>query len=169
LPLLPAIKKLMDEVLAGPSVTSKHDHPLSAERSIIANAKKLFLFAAGAASQKYMQALQDQQEIMGALADMIIETYAMESAVLRAQKIFDRSGESAAALAIAMTHTYLGTGMERIEAAARKVITAVAEGDMLRTQLAISRRLGKYDPFNTVALRRQIAMRVLEEGKYVTK
>ncbi len=87
LPLMPAIKKLMDEVLAGPSVGEELEGPLADERKLVAQAKKLGLFAAGAATQKYMQAIQDQQEVMGAIADMVIETYAMESAVLRAQKM----------------------------------------------------------------------------------
>src|SRR5579872_6973586 len=168
LPLLPAIKKLMDEVLAGPSLGDGLEGPLAAERTLVGNAKKLALFAAGAASQKYMQALVDQQEIMGALADMIMEVYAMESAVLRAQKMLERNGETAAALAVAMAQVYLAHGMEKIEAAGRKVIAAIAEGDMLRTQMAILRRLGKHEPVNTVALRRQIAARVIEAGKYVT-
>ena len=99
LPLMPAIKKLMDEVLAGPSVGEELEGPLAEERKLVAQAKKLGLFAAGAATQKYMQAIQDQQEVMGAIADMVIETYAMESAVLRAQKMVAaerRSGSSAA-------------------------------------------------------------------------
>src|SRR5436305_8240982 len=86
LPLMPAIKKLMDEVLSGPSFGEEAEGPLAAERAIVTNAKKVALFAAGSASQKYMQGLADQQEIMGALADIIIETYAMESCLLRAQK-----------------------------------------------------------------------------------
>jgi butyryl-CoA dehydrogenase len=77
-------------------------------------------------------------------------------------------GETAAALALAMTQVYLATAMEKVESAARKVIAAVAEGDMLRTQLAILRRLGKYEPYNVIALRQQIAKRVIETGKYVT-
>jgi butyryl-CoA dehydrogenase len=113
-----------------------------------------------------MQAIQDQQEIMGAIADMTIETYAMESAVLRAQKLVESSGQKSAALAIAMTRVYLTTAMEKVDAAAKKVIAAVAEGDMLRTQLAILRRLAKYEPFNTVELRQQIAQRTIEVGKY---
>jgi len=168
LPLLPAIKKLMDEVLAGPSLGDGLEGPLAAERTLVGNAKKLALFAAGAASQKYMQALVDQQEIMGALADMIMEVYAMESAVLRAQKMLERNGEAASALAVAMAQVYLAHGMEKIEAAGRKVIAAIAEGDMLRTQMAILRRLGKHEPVNTVALRRQITNRIIEAGKYVT-
>ena len=167
LPLMPAIKKLMDEVLSGPTVAEEVEGPLAEERKLVANAKKLGLFAAGAATQKYMQAIQDQQEIMGAIADMVIETYAMESAVLRAQKLADSKGESAAALPIAMTQVYLSEAMVRIEAAARKIIAAVADGDTMRTQMAILRRLAKHEPFNTVAARQKIAQKVLEAGRYV--
>ncbi|MGD0986696.1 MAG: acyl-CoA dehydrogenase family protein [Candidatus Sulfotelmatobacter sp.] len=166
LPLMPAIKKLMDEVLSGPSASEELEGPLAEERKLVGQAKKLGLFAAGAATQKYMQAIQDQQEIMGAIADMTIESYAMESAVLRAQKIAEAKGESAAALPIAMTRVYLSQAMEKIESAAKKVIAAVADGDMLRTQLAILRRLAKYEPFNTIELRQQIAQRTIERGKY---
>jgi alkylation response protein AidB-like acyl-CoA dehydrogenase len=167
LPLMPAIKKLMDEVLAGPVAGEDREGPLSEERKLVAQAKKLSLFAAGSATQKYMQALENQQEILGAIADMVIEVYAMESAVLRAQKILERKGQSAAGLAIAMTRVYLSSAMEKVWSSARKIIAAVAEGDMLRTQLAILRRLAKYEPFNTIALRQQIAEKVLERGKYL--
>jgi butyryl-CoA dehydrogenase len=167
LPLLPAIKKLMDEVLAGPSFGDGLEGPLAAERTIVTNAKKIALFTAGVASQKWMQAIADQQEVMGALADIIIQTFAMESAALRAQKLVANQGEAKSALAIAMTQVYLQTGMEKIDAAAKKVIAAAAEGDMLRTQLAILKRLSKYEPVNTIALRQKIADRVLEAGKYV--
>jgi len=166
LPLMPAIKKLMDEVLSGPSVAEELEGSLPEERKLVAQAKKLGLFAAGAATQKYMQAIQDQQEIMGAIADMTIETYAMESAALRAQKMVAAKGESGAALPLAMTRVYLSQAMEKVESAARKVIAAVADGDMLRTQLAILRRLAKYEPFNTVELRQQIAEKMIERGKY---
>src|SRR5712692_6988857 len=166
LPLMPAIKKLMDEVLSGPSPAEDIEGALAEERRLIANAKKLGLFVAGAATQKFMQAIQDQQEVMGAIADMTIEIYAMESAVLRAQKIADQKGEAAAALPIAMTRVYLTHALEKIEAAAKKVIADVADGDMLRTQLAILRRLAKYEPFHTIALRKQIAEKTIERGKY---
>jgi butyryl-CoA dehydrogenase len=166
LPLLPAIKKLMDEVMAGPS-TNDIEGPLAEERALVANAKKIALFTAGAASQKYMQQIIDQQEIMGALADIIIETYCMESALLRSQKVLARQGEKAADMPITMTRVYLSRGMERVESSARKVIAAIAEGDMLRTQIAILRRLVKYEPINTIALREKIAARVIEQGKYV--
>jgi alkylation response protein AidB-like acyl-CoA dehydrogenase len=166
LALMPAIKKLMDELLSGPSA-EEFEGALAEERRLVAQAKKLGLFAAGAATQKYMQAIQDQQEIMGAIADMTIETYAMETAVLRGQKIIQTKGEAAAALPIAMTRVYLSQAMEKVESAARKVIAAVADGDMLRTQLAILRRLAKYEPFNTVELRQQIAEKMIERGKYM--
>src|SRR6202521_4816612 len=166
LPLMPAIKKLMDEVLSGPSVGEEIEGPLAEERKLVMSAKRLGLFVAGSATQRYMQTIQDQQEVMGAIADMVIETYAMESAVLRAQKIAERGGENAAALPIAMTRVYLSQAMEKIEGAAKKVIAAVADGDMLRTQLAILRRLAKHEPFNTIELRQQIAQNVIERGKY---
>jgi butyryl-CoA dehydrogenase len=167
LPLMPAIKKLMDEVLSGPSLGEDFEGPLAEERKLVSSAKKLTLFAAGTASQKYMQAIQDQQEIMGAIADMVIETYAMESAAMRAQKIASTNGEAAAELPIAMTRVYVSQAIEKIESAAKKIIAAVAEGDMLRTQTAILRRLAKREPFNTIELRQQIAQRMLERGKYV--
>ncbi len=166
LPLMPAIKKLMDEVLSGPSMAEELEGALPEERKLVSQAKKLGLFASGTATQKYMQAIQDQQEIMGAIADMTIETYAMESAVLRAQKIVQAKGEERAALPIAMTRVYLSQAMEKVESAARKVIAAVADGDMMRTQLAILRRLAKYEPFNTIELRQQIAQKMIERGKY---
>jgi butyryl-CoA dehydrogenase len=171
LPLMPAIKKLMDEVLSGPSLGEEIEGPLAEERKLVAQAKKLGLFVSGAATQKYMQAIQDQQEVMGAIADMTIEIYAMESAVLRAQKMVEgvsssKQGEAAAALPMAMTRVYLTQALEKVEAAAKKVMADVAEGDMLRTQLAIVRRLSKHEPFNTIALRQQIAQKTIERGKY---
>ncbi len=166
LPLMPAIKKLMDEVLSGPSTGEETEGPLAEERKLVEQAKKLGLFAAGVATQKYMQAIQDQQEIMGAIADMTIEGYAMETAVLRTQKIVASKGEAAAALPIAMTRVYLARAMEKIESAARKIVAAVADGDMMRTQLAILRRLAKYEPFNTIEMGQQIAQKVIERGKF---
>jgi butyryl-CoA dehydrogenase len=166
LALMPAIKQLMDEVLSGPSLGEEVEGPLAEEQKLVASAKKIGLFAAGAATQKYMQAIQDQQEIMGAIADMVIEIYATESTVLRTLKIAGALGEAAAAIPIAMTRAYLSQAMEKIETNARKIIAAVAEGDMLRTQLAILRRLAKHDPYNTIELRQQIAQKVIERGKY---
>ena len=87
LALMPAIKQLMDEVMAGPTPKEDREGPLAEEFNLLASAKKLALFAAGSATQKYMQKLADEQEVMGAIADMIIEVFAMESAILRAEKM----------------------------------------------------------------------------------
>jgi butyryl-CoA dehydrogenase len=167
LPLLPAIKKIMDEVMSGPSASEEREGPLAAEHLILANARKLTLFAAGVASQKYMQALADQQEIMGALADCITEVYALESCILRAEKLRMTRGDAAAKQAVAMTRYYAAKAIETVELAARKVIAAVAEGDMFRTQMAILRRLGKHEPANTIAIGRQIAATVIAAGRYM--
>jgi butyryl-CoA dehydrogenase len=167
LALMPAIKQLMDEIFSGPSMAEPLEGVLANERTMLANAKKAGLLAAGIATQKYMQALADQQEVMGAIADMVIEGYAMESAILRAQKIAGTKGEAAAANAIAMTQVYTAMAMEKIEAAAKKVLAACSEGDTLRTQMTIMRRLFKYEPINTVALRQQVANKLVEAGKYV--
>jgi len=166
LPLLAAIKKLMDEVMAGPSAAAVREGPLSAEYQLLANAKKLALFAAGAASQKYMMGLADQQEVMGALADCIMEVFALESCILRAEKLMAAKGEGAAKQAIAMTRYYAAKAAQTVELSSRKVIATVAEGDMLRTQMAILRRLSKHEPADTIALGRQIAKHVLAAGRY---
>ncbi len=167
LALLPAIKKVMDEVMSGPS-GEEVEGTLAAEQKLVSNAKKLAMLIAGAASQKYMQKLADQQEVMGAIADMVIEAFAMDSALLRARKYVATQGEQKAALVMAMTQVYLEGAFNKLEAAAKKVVAAVAEGDMLRTQMAIVRRLAKHEPVNVIALQEKIASRVLETGKYVT-
>jgi len=165
LPLMSAIRNLMDEVLTGTKEQGT-EGLLAEERRLVASAKKIGLFAAGVATQKYMQAIQDQQEIMGAIANIVIDTYAMESAVLRAQKLAASIGEAAAANAIAMARVYMAGALERVESAAKTVIAAASEGDMLRSQMAILRRLSKYEPFNTIALKEKIAQKIIESGKY---
>jgi butyryl-CoA dehydrogenase len=164
LPLMSAIKNLMDEVLSG-ARDNGAELPFAEECKIVQKAKKLGLFAAGVATQKYMQSIQDQQEIMAAIANMAIEIYAMESAVLRVQKL--AAGGTDVTHSRAMARVYLAAAFEKIESAARMVVAASAEGDMLQSQMAILRRLCKHDPFNTIALRQAVAQKVLESGKYV--
>ncbi|MBS1799480.1 MAG: acyl-CoA dehydrogenase family protein [Acidobacteria bacterium] len=163
LALMSAIKQLMDEVMAGPVAKEDREGVLAEEYALLASAKKLSLFAAGSATQKYMQQLAEQEEVMAAIADMIIEVFAMESAILRAEKM---STKGTSAIAVAMARIYASVAMEKIELSARRIIAAVAEGDMLRTQLAILRRLAKHDPADTIALRRQVAQHVIGAGKY---
>jgi alkylation response protein AidB-like acyl-CoA dehydrogenase len=167
LALMPAIKKLTDEIMSG-ATAEPFEGPLAAERTLVGNAKKAGLMLAGAAAQKYMMDLENQQEILAAVADMVIEGFAMDSTLLRTRKLVERQGEAKSQLAIAMCQVSLARSMDKIEAAARKVVAAVAEGDMLRTQLVILRRLFKYEPYNVIALTQQIANRVVEAGRYVT-
>ncbi|HEX4067634.1 MAG TPA: acyl-CoA dehydrogenase family protein [Acidobacteriaceae bacterium] len=161
LALLPAIGKVMDEVMAGPSARAEATGPLNAERAMLASAKKLGLFCAGAASQKYPTNLQDQQEIMGALADMMIEMLVMESAILRAEKFAGRS-----TVAVQMAQLATARSFRILESAAERVLGAIAEGDMLRTQMTIFRRLAKHDPVNSVALGRAVAQHVIAAERY---
>jgi butyryl-CoA dehydrogenase len=171
LALLPAIKALMDEVMGPPQLPGEMgdgEDAVAREARMLANGKKLTLFAAGVASQRWMTALAEEQEVMGAIAEMVMEVYALESAVLRARKM-RQDGEKAerVELAEAMTQLYAETAFERITVAAREVVGAAAEGDALRTQLAILRRLGKHEPANGVALSRRVAKAVIEKGRYV--
>jgi alkylation response protein AidB-like acyl-CoA dehydrogenase len=158
LPMLGAIKRVMDEVMQPPSFdgADESSEALAREGAVLGAMKKVALFAAGAASQRYMTALQDQQEVMADLADMICEVYAMESALLRARKLA-AAGKGSADVAAAMTSLLADEGMSLVEHAARRVLAACAEGDMLRTQLAILRRLTKLMPADVVSLSRRVA------------
>jgi butyryl-CoA dehydrogenase len=162
LALLPAIQRVMDEVMAGPVPRVEGAGPLAEQKTLLAAAKKLGLFAAGAASEKYAADLVNQQEVAGALADIIIEVLVMESAILRAEKMQAR-GESAVRLAQYAT----ARGFSIVENAAERVLGAVAEGDMLRTRMAIFRRLARHEPANTIALGRQIAEETVRAGRYL--
>ena len=166
LPLLGAIKQVMDEVMSAAGAAESPHGPLGEEHKMLAAERKLALFAAGAASQRYGQALAEQQEVMGALADCIMEVFALESCLLRAEKLRAKRGDGAAAQAIAMTRYYAVKSLRKVETAARKVIGAVAEGDMARTQAAIFRRLARYEPADVVSVGRQIARQVLAAGRY---
>jgi butyryl-CoA dehydrogenase len=166
LPLMAGIKKLMDEVLEPPSFEEPEDHsndPLYEDAQQLASAKKLALFTAGIASQKYMAALADQQEVMADLADIIIQVYALESALLRARKLI-KSKHALARLAEDMVHLYAAKAMDIVELASRRIVAAVADGDTLRVQLAIARRLAKRQPQDVYAHSRQIAQHLVEYG-----
>ena len=166
LPLLPAIKKLLDEMMAGPGFAEEDERKLAPQRKLVANAKKIGLMVAGAASQKYMQQITDHQEVMAAIADIVIEVYAMDSVLARTLKLIETQGEAASQVAIAISDVYLQGAVTRVEAAAKKALADVAEGDTLRTQMTILRRLVKADPVNVIAGREKIAARMLEAGKY---
>jgi len=166
LPLMAAIKKLTDEIMVGPS-TDEFDGALAEERKAVVNAKKLSLFCAGVAIQKYMMGLKDHQEVLAALADLVTECYAMDSALSRAKKVLATHGDTAAKLPVAMTQIYIYYALDRLGTAAKKVFAEVAEGDMLRTYMTILRRLTKNEPVNVIALQEQVAARTIDAGKYV--
>jgi butyryl-CoA dehydrogenase len=167
LPLLGAIKKVMDEVTSPPSFDEGAEEGglLAREAIALAIAKKLTLFAAGVASQRFMAGLEEQQEVMAELADMLTQVYALESALLRAQKLTE-AGKSSADAARAMTGLLAEETMKLAEHGARRVVAACAEGDTLRTQLAILRRMAKYTPADTVGLSRAVAGECVRAGKY---
>jgi butyryl-CoA dehydrogenase len=166
LALLPAIRRLMDEVMEGPSFAEEDERTLAPLRKLVANAKKIGLMVAGVASQKYMQQIADHQEVMGAIADIVIEAYAMDSVLARTLKMIESQGAAASSVAIAISEVYLQGAFAQVEAAAKKVLADVAEGDMLRTQMTILRRFVKFDPLNVIGARKKIAVRMLEAGKY---
>jgi butyryl-CoA dehydrogenase len=167
LPLLGAIKKLMDEVMQPPSFDDGGDdgERLAHEAAILAAAKKIALFAAGVASQRFMTALQDQQEVMADLADIIAQVYALESALLRARKL-GSAKKSAIEVAAAMTGMLAEETLTLAEQCAKRVLAACGDGDTLRTQLAILRRLAKSTPADVVGLSRAVAQHCITAEKY---
>lgn len=167
LALLPAAQALMDEILS-PSMPDFEDDEavLAAEQKLATNGKKVALMTLGTAAQKYMMKLADQQEILMGVADIITDTYAMESAILRARKLAEAQGEKAGARYIEMTRVFCNDAMGRIEANAKNTLAAMAEGDELRTLLAALRRFVKHTPMNTVAARQGIAGVLIEANRY---
>ena len=160
LALMPAIKTLMDEVMSGPVLKEEREGALAAELELVSAAKKLTLFAAGAATQRYAAKLGEEQEVMAALADMIMGVFTMESAVLRAQKM---GGDGPGAT---LARLYVARAMDMVELAARKVLGAAAEGDTLRTQMTILRRLAKREPADVIGLARSAAAQMVKAGRY---
>ncbi len=166
LPLIPAAMKLADEILAGPSLEDAPEGILAEEARVIANCKKMFLQAAGGAVQKYREKLAEEQELIGALANMVMEIYAMESGLLRAQKAAANKGESAASAMIDAARIFIADAAERVDHEAKRAIAAVHEGDMLMTQLAVLKRFGKRSAVDTISLRRRVATAVQAQDRY---
>ena len=167
LALLPAAQSLMDEVLS-PALASfdEDEGVLAVERKLAQNAKKVALMTLGTAAQKYMMALSEQQEVLMGIADIIMDAYAMESAILRAQKLANAQGEEAVARYLDMTRVFCNDAVERIETHAKNTLAAMAEGDELRTLLAALRRFTKNTPMNTVAARQRIADVLINANRY---
>ena len=168
LPLLPAAQALMDEILS-PSMASfdTDESLLATELKLAQNAKKVALMTLGTAAQKFMMGLAEQQEILMGVADIIMDAYAMESAILRTVKLASAQGENSAARYIDMTRVFCNDAVERIEMEAKNTLAAMAEGDELRTLLAALRRFTKMTPINTVAARQRVAGAMIEANRYV--
>ena len=160
LPLVDAVMKLQAEILAGPALAADGDEDIR----LVANAKKIALFALGVAYQKYMAAIEEQQEILAGITDISMNAFAMESVLLRTQKLARlHKGEVAGDL----TQVFLREAVEIIESAARTVLAASSEGDALRTNLAVLKRFTKFEPVNAIAARRRIAARLLAADRYI--
>jgi alkylation response protein AidB-like acyl-CoA dehydrogenase len=166
LALIPAAMKLADEILAGPSFEEAPEGVLAEEARTIANTKKMFLQAAGGAVQKFREKLADEQELIGALANIVMEIYAMESSLLRAQKAAASKGEAASSVMIDAARVFIADAAERVDHEAKRAIAAVHEGDMLTTQMAVLKRFGKRPAVDTIALRRRIAAAVQSQDRY---
>ncbi|MDI4646690.1 acyl-CoA dehydrogenase family protein [Cohnella hashimotonis] len=167
LPLLQKAQALQGELLQlVPGRT--FEGTLEEETHLTAMAKNIFLMAGAGAVQRFGPRLEEEQEALTALADMLIQLYAMESAVLRAKKQLASKGEERAALAVAMTRAFAHDAFGQIEALAKETLSAVDTGDSLRTQLSALKKLTRRSPVDTVALKRQIAAAVIREEGYIS-
>jgi alkylation response protein AidB-like acyl-CoA dehydrogenase len=167
--LLGAAKQLQDEVL-NPQILGfdEEEGVLTTELKLAQNAKKVALMMLGTAAQKYMMALAEQQEILCNAADVIIDAYQMETAVLRAKKLAEKTGSEASARHIEMAQVFCNDAIQRVEAKAKNTIAAMAEGDEMRTLLVALKRFTKNNsPVNTIAARQRIADTLIQANKYV--
>lgn len=140
---------------------------LAEEKVMIALAKKIFLMVAGQGVQKYQQALEKEQEILSNVADITNHIFAMESSYLRAVKDIARVGEEKAAAKIDLAQVVIHEAFSEIERLAKVSLAAMEEGDMLRTQYSVLRKLTRHTPIDVIGVKRRIADRVIEAGKYV--
>jgi alkylation response protein AidB-like acyl-CoA dehydrogenase len=165
LPLVAAGKKLADEILAGPSFEDAPAGEFAAEQQAIAQAKKAFLLVSGAAVQQFMDKLAQNEEIVASLSNIVIEIYAMESSLLRAEKAAAAKSDAAGLMGDA-ARTYIYDAVDRVEKEARTALAATVDGDTLTTQLAVLRRFVKHAPVDAISLRRKIAQTVLAHTRY---
>jgi alkylation response protein AidB-like acyl-CoA dehydrogenase len=166
LALIPAAMKLADEILAGPSYEEAPEGILAEETRVVGNAKKMFLQAAGGAVQKFREKLAEEQELIAALSNIVMEIYAMESCLLRTQKAAASRGESASQVMLDATRVFVADAAERVDHEAKRALAAVHEGDMLTTQVAVLKRFGKRAPVDSIALRRRVAAALQSQDRY---
>jgi alkylation response protein AidB-like acyl-CoA dehydrogenase len=166
LPVFQKAMALLEELTGGPAQREAPEGFLAAEAQMTAGAKKVALACLGLAAQKFGEELENHQQVLGLFADLAMETYALESAVLRAQKRAAALGEDKARLQEAAVRCFAQDAMDRIEVAGRRLLAAVEEGDTLRTYLAALKRFTKRETLNSVALREQVAAAAIEAGGY---
>ena len=166
LPLISAAQKVASEILSVLPITDEGNEALGTEKTLVANCKKIFLLTAGAAVQKFREALSEQQEVLSLLSDLVISIFAMESMLSRARKAVSRSGEGRVGLQLKAVRIGIDRMLSEVENNAKQILAAVSEGDELRTKLAALRRFSKHVPVNVIALRQAIARKLDEEGKY---
>ncbi len=159
-------KQLLDELMTPWFDSNGEDDLFSTEKKLVTNAKKITVLMLGGAAQKYMMSIQDEQEVLAAVTDLMMEAYAMESALLRVIKKVENEGVAANQVHIDAVRVFVNDAMGRVANSATGILAAIAEGDSLRTQLAALKRLTKMTPVNTYALRRKIADAVVEMGGY---
>ena len=164
-PIIAAAKALQDELLGPPGLPTGDDSPLAEERRAVEAFKKTALMVFGLAMQTYGQKLGDQQEVLINVADIMIDVFSAESAVLRALAQADR--RPPAALHVDAARVFVNDAAMRIEFSARQALAAMTQGDTLRTTLAALRRLLKFAPIDTVTPRRRLADEAVSRGGYV--
>ena len=164
--LIPAARRLQDELLSPSGASLSGEEGLDADLKTVAALKKVALMVLGTAMQTYGQKLTDEQEVLCAAADILIDIFAAESAVLRAREAAG-AGRSDRGLHEAAARTFVNDATQRVQAAATNALAAMAEGDTLRTLLAALRRVLKATPVNTVALRRTLADATVSRGSYI--
>ncbi len=140
--------------------------PLPAERDLLARARRLVVFTLGLAKETYGERLTEEQEVLGHVADITAEVYALESALLRTEKLCAARGRSAAAVPIDIARVYASDAADRMEHSAKQVVAALADGEDCARLLEGVRRLARHAPPNSVAARRRIADAVLRAGRY---
>lgn len=156
-----------NELTAVPSFETVDTSELfAAEKEVLKKLKKVFLMVGGKAAMALQDRIEDEQEVMMNLADVMIEIYAVESAILRTEKLVGIQGEEACKNQIAMSQVYLSEAVDKINAAAKEAIASFAKGDEQKVMLMGLKRFTKIDLINTKELRRQIADYMIEQGKY---
>ena len=167
LPLLAATQKLTDEILGmAPIEETDNDDPLAGEAMLVQGGRKAFLLVAGSAAQRFMLGLEQEQEVVGAISNLVMAVYSMESVLLRTQKKLGKSGASGNEADVAVARVCIHEAADHMEMEARRALARIAEGDTLRTHLSVLRRFLRRTPPDSVGLKRQLADRALEINHY---